>query len=75
MIDHLSIYAIYDRPADFPGKVVVRRWEISSASENPQPMEAHVFHTLEDARSSLPPGVVKMDTLPQDDPAILETWL
>lgn len=70
----LYTYTIYDRPADYPDAVVVRRWRITPG----QPVDSGVWCLaldIDSARKSIPPGLVCMERQPDDDPTIVETWL
>lgn len=63
------IYAIYNNPADFPGKYVVRKWNGEA------PGSSRVCHTLEEARSAIPRGLTNIGRHVGDDPCIEECWL
>ncbi len=69
-IDH---YVVYENPSDFPGKFVVRIHTISEVGRFFG--EANAFSSLDEARKSVPPGLVKFRRSPMDDPRIVETWL
>lgn len=80
--EHPLIYAIYRPSREFPRTYTVRRWKlqpnvaggiISQLIDNGLPLV--VAPTLEDARSVLPPGLVRFARDPADDPAIEESWL
>lgn len=70
--DPLYTYTIYNRPADHPDKVVLRRFRITSASITPAD-ECHVVDTLEEARAKLPPGLTRLPRYPDDHPNVVET--
>lgn len=67
----LSIWVIYDSPADAPGMFVARRWE------NDQPTtDALASADVEALRDEMERrGLVKLMRHPTDNPVILETWL
>lgn len=68
----LSIWVIYDSPADAPpGMFVARRFE------NDQPTtEALASNNIEALRDEMQRrGLVKLMPSPSDDPVIVETWL
>jgi hypothetical protein len=69
----LTMWAIYDSPADHPGKFVTRRWDVGAAG--PVPGEACAVSTLEEARALVPDGCFNLRRAPGDDPTIVETWL
>lgn len=65
------IYAVYDRPLDYPGRVVVRAY----IGEQPLPF-CRTYGTLAQARKACRAfGLVKLARLPDDDAKIVETWL
>jgi hypothetical protein len=67
-------WTIYERPRDHPGGYVVRRWEIRDGDVIPD-ATARYAPTLAHARSLVPPGLALVRREPDDDPAVLETWL
>jgi hypothetical protein len=71
--NELSLYTVYENPFDYPGKFVVRRFEVFTGATDPNPLI--VCDTLEEVRAVLPPGLVCLPRHPDDDPVILETWL
>lgn len=74
LIKHSIInqYVIYKNPKDFPGKYVVRKWEIQRGG--PTPAEAISCETIKEARSCIPEGLVKFERSEQDHPSIYEVW-
>jgi hypothetical protein len=68
-----TVWTIYEQPKDFPGGFVVRPWTITG--HGPEPGAAFVAATLEEARGIVPPGLTWMDRAPDDDGAIVETWI
>jgi hypothetical protein len=80
--DILSInFAIYFNTREYPGKFVVRRWQIEKNAVGPQPYEAVTFDTLAQARASLVPALRRVAPTPAttedagDDPSLIETWI
>lgn len=73
----LITFTIYEKPKDYPDKFVVRRWAVVRGQPNPvpDPKAWAVTDSLEQARASLPPGLVCIDRYAQDDPVIVETWV
>ena len=70
----LSIWVIYDHPADYPDVYIARRWV--AYGPNAGPREAIGSSRLDVLRSTLERrGLIRMDRLPADDPVILETWM
>lgn len=69
-------YVIYDRPADFPDAVVVRRWLIGPGTVEPD--DAWPVDDLRQARlivGALYPDAYRLDRSPGDDPTIIEVWI
>lgn len=79
MIDEaLSIYVVYDQPKDFPTKVVVRRQRVGPGGLKIDPDPFIIADSVERARELLylfVPGLACMQRHPQDEPAIVETWV
>lgn len=61
-------WAIYRHPSDYPNHFVVRRWEWMKPDEGCQ-----LYDTLEDARESIPPGLVCIAG--DSNSVIIETWI
>lgn len=72
--DVLHQFVIYRNPADYPDKVVVRRWSIGAAQVTPDAAPLTLVDTVEAARAALPPGLVCLGREPGDDPVIVEVW-
>lgn len=73
------MWTVYDDPADYPGKFVVRRFTIYRPEEgerriveDAEPMI--VTDSLDDARGVIPAGAYCLGRHPDDDPAIFEVW-
>lgn len=73
MADGLTMWVIYDHPADHPDHFVVRSWNVTAGVVTPS-REEHLFDTAEHARDSLPHGLA-LSRVSESDPAILEVWL
>jgi hypothetical protein len=73
MAEGLEVFAIYDRPKDYPDSYVVRRWVGEQADREP----LAVAPSIEMARQALPKdrGLSRMRPFAGDDPVILEVWL
>jgi hypothetical protein len=67
-------YTIYDRPDDFPDKVVVRRHDISRGPEPIPDPQVFRFDSIEDARLFLWFCNWKMPRFPEDKRSIVEVW-
>ncbi len=72
--DVLEQYVIYDHPADYPEHFVVRRWVIGREDIKPD-VEAVVYLTLDEARCSIPRGLVCISRSPEDASCIVEVWI
>lgn len=71
----LFTYSVYQDPADYPGKFVVRKH--AAAGEGivfPQELVA-VEDDLEAARAKIPGDRVRMPRSPDDDAKIVEVWI
>jgi hypothetical protein len=74
-LDAFEVWAIYERPRDYPAGYVVRCWDVGpGGSGGPRPVGFYA-DDLATARARIPAGLVRLARLPGDDPAILETWL
>jgi len=72
---HLETWTIYESPADFPGRFVLRRWTIRSDGQLlPDPVATAIVGTLEEARRAVPRGLYCQPRNPGDDPVIVEVW-
>jgi len=74
----LHTYTIYSPTTrDYPGKWVVRRWDIIPGHSKPVPWLELIAKadSLEEARSALPEGLFLMPRADEDDPVIYETWI
>lgn len=68
----LPQFVIYNSPADYPGKYVVRMWRVMvnvGATDH-----VGVADTLDQAREIVPLGLFRMARFDQDDPVIVEVW-
>lgn len=75
---HTKIFwVIYQRPKDIPHQeFVVRGHIVKQDASIAQTTDAFFFQTLADARRPLQyAGLRRQDRHPQDDVAIVETWL
>jgi|LSQX01.3.fsa_nt_gb hypothetical protein len=74
----LSIWTVYEKPSDFPGEFVARRWE--SLVEDGAPVsrataDVLVARDLDGLRAQLPAGLIRLERQPGDAPAIVESWV
>lgn len=70
----LTVFAVYDRPRDYPNRVVVRAW---LCADQPIPCEpAELFASLDAAREFLARrGLQNIGRMPDDDSKIVECWV
>lgn len=69
------VWAIYDRPIDFPNHVVARMWLAAHIDLDPQPThDIIVGRSVEEVRMQLPGGLLWRDRTPGDEPRLVETW-
>jgi len=78
--DSLSIFTVYKNPRDYPGRFVVRRFEVSVASVEPLPVAVPVavVDTLAEARMAIRrahPCAACMARADSDEPQIVESWI
>jgi hypothetical protein len=69
----LTMWTVYDHPADYPGHFVARKWIVDAAGARPS-MEAVFAPTLEQVRAKLPPDLFCSPRQPGDEPQIVESW-
>ena len=77
--DVLTMWTVFNRPADFPDSFVVRPFDIVRGLLEPVPRaECYLAHSLEEARAvvaRLAPGSYCLARSPGDAPTVVETWL
>jgi len=66
----IALWVVYDSPIDIPGWFVARKW----LNETPTP-ELIQGKTLDELRSRLPKGLIRLERDSSDDPKIVETWI
>jgi hypothetical protein len=71
----MTHWVIYKHPKDHPDRYVLRATYITDAHNIMVDPMAWVHKDVEVLRRILPPGLVKIDRHPNDDPVILETWI
>lgn len=72
MADEVVLYVIYHNPRDIElTSYVVRRF----VGERPDFKPWALANSLNEARSSLPTGMVNLGRDENDDPVILEVWI
>ena len=68
-------YAVYKSPIDYPGKFVVRGFEIKNGQVIPEDNPSCVSDTLSEARKSIPETFVNLGRAADDDNYLLEVWI
>jgi hypothetical protein len=73
--DALSIWALFDRPSDYPAHAVARRSEVAGGIIHITE-EIILADTVDELRHEMKRrGLYWMPRQPGHDPAIVETWL
>lgn len=70
----LFIWTIYNRPLDYPDKIVAREFIIRPQGAVASG-EMFVADTIAEARALLPPGLVSLGRQDADDPVIVESLI
>jgi hypothetical protein len=70
----LPMWVIYEHPSDYPEHFVVRCVHVT-AGKLVFDTACTLCPTLEDARASLPEGLLNIGRQEGDDPVIREVWL
>lgn len=70
----LHFFTIYESPADYPGLFVVRESIALSGGLVAREPPIVIALSLDDARASVPWGLIRMVRADEDDPAIVEVW-
>jgi hypothetical protein len=72
----LVMWTVYNRPKDYPDRCVARAWLVIDAPEPVATGSVIIGATLAGVREQLArDGLVCLARRPEDDPAIVETWL
>ena len=71
----LVVYTIYENPTDYPGKFVVRKHDVIAGSSTPAELPCAIASSLDEARKTIPDGMVNIQRLPEDEPQIVESWI
>jgi hypothetical protein len=74
--ERITFWTIYQNPADYPGKFVVRaHWVAGGDGHVKYSPECTVHDTLDEARAAVPPGCFLFPRDPSDDAVIAESWM
>lgn len=71
----MTHWVIYKHPKDQPDRYVLRPHHITDAHNVIIDPTGWAHRDVEVLRSIIPPGMVKLDRHPDDDPVIYEVWL
>lgn len=71
----LSMWVIYEDPADYPGQYVARMHQVGAGTVAVNPEPVIVAPSLQEVRAVVPEGKVRLDPQPGEDPKIKEVWL
>src|SRR5438105_15366888 len=77
----MGLYVIYQNVKDYPGKFLVKRWNLTSATAEADKVRAResqlvsVVDSLEEARKLVPAGLHNLGRRDHDDPLIVEAWI
>lgn len=71
----LELWTIYENPADYPGRFVVRRWVVRPDGRCVPDQSCTDHDSIDAAREKVPSGLHCLGKLPDDDRAIAETWV
>jgi hypothetical protein len=72
---NLSMYVVYFDPSDYPGRYVVRQWEVGPRSTAHCSEPLIVCDTLQQAQDAVPSGLVRLARDPLDEKQIQEVWV
>lgn len=71
----LAMFAISTNTSDYGTRFVVREHRVSGGHTHTALVPHAVCDSLEEARASIPDGLVCLDRNEDDDPVIVEVWL
>lgn len=66
----MILWTVYDHPPEYPAWYVARQFVFGHLTTS-----VLLGRTLEEVRSKLPDGLMRMERAPEDDPTIVESWL
>lgn len=77
MVPGKDLYAVYERPSDYPAACIVQRWTVYErmlVAAEPCIVGASVTEVTEELRRRRP-ELVSVGRHPNDDPHLREVWL
>lgn len=69
----LEMFTVYDRPLDYPGHYVVRRW-FAQAGKLTADVVPRLASSLDEARAMVPPYLHRLPRGEGDDAFVVEVW-
>jgi hypothetical protein len=76
MMPLLQLYTVYQDPDDYPDEIVVRRWTVQAGRPTPEKelfLREPDLQTVREKLVNL--NLVCLGREPEDDHAVLETWV
>lgn len=70
----LTMFTVYKNPSDFPPGYALRKWSITERGPIAEEGRGGVW-SLDEIRAMIPPGLHRMDRMPEDEPCIVEVWI
>lgn len=70
----LIIWTVFDHPDDYPDVFMARKWLVVDGSYAPT-HDVLTGPTLQSVRDQIPAGLCCFARSPEDNPAIVESWL
>lgn len=68
---HFVLWTIYDKPTDYPGLYVARKFTLAGPTATT--MTSEDLDALRNALARM--GLARIARSPEDDPVIIETWI
>lgn len=73
-MDELTLWTVYHNPSDYPGKFVLRGFDVGHGANGPRG-DCTVGDSLEEVRAAVPVGLVRVAPSELDDRTIVEVWI
>lgn len=72
----LPLFVVYKNQKDFPGKYVIRLWQINRKKRGMLPTAyCAVGDTLEEVREALPQNLCRFSRSSSEDISVIEKWI
>lgn len=75
MTGKLTLWVIFDRPADYPEHFVVRRQDVLPDHSIVVGKQVTLAKSLAEARAAVPDGLHNLGRQPGDVPSVVEVWI